>query len=292
VSAIIPIMANWLRVTIVVLAGELTAMQHPLVHSHITFGWILFGSLILPACWFGARFSDIGRRDVQTKAATEDEPGIERRFGIVTAATIAAMTVGPSYAQWIYHTATGPTSARPLTLPDGLGEWVTVTSVGTSWKPAFDGVSREAQATYERGGKYIHLYVADYDNPQSQGHELVAQMNSIANKSRWRIVDSSRRKWDGVSGVKMTVGESEIASGIGDRLLVWYWYRIAGRFTSDPYVAKLLEAWALIAGWKVSSLIAVATTAREDDLESSRSLLADFVQDFSYLSHGEATALR
>src|SRR5690625_4993024 len=52
VAATIGLIANWLRIFILIMIGYGTQMQSPLMADHELFGWILFASLRLPAVYF------------------------------------------------------------------------------------------------------------------------------------------------------------------------------------------------------------------------------------------------
>jgi EpsI family protein len=57
--------------------------------------------------------------------------------------------------------------------------------------------------------------------------------------------------------------------------LIWYWYWVDGRFTGNPYVAKLLQAKAkLFGGQRSTAIIAAAIDYSESPREAERSLSA------------------
>jgi exosortase len=51
-AATIGLVANWLRIFILILIGHRTEMQSPLMTDHEMFGWIVFAALCLPALYF------------------------------------------------------------------------------------------------------------------------------------------------------------------------------------------------------------------------------------------------
>ena len=67
-----------------------------------------------------------------------------------------------------------------------------------------------------------------------------------------------------------------IISPTGRKRLVWYWYRIGGRQTTNPYIAKALQVLGLVTGRTRASVIAVAVdiVTGEDD---AKRLLHEFV---------------
>ena len=62
------------------------------------------------------------------------------------------------------------------------------------------------------------------------------------------------------------------------RRVVWYWYWVDGRFTSNPYMAKALQAKARL--WGESGAAAVMAISAEESLASEPvdDLLGDFLK--------------
>lgn len=52
VAGILGLMANWLRIFILICIGYLTEMQSSLMADHDTFGWVLFGAICLVSIYF------------------------------------------------------------------------------------------------------------------------------------------------------------------------------------------------------------------------------------------------
>lgn len=52
IAAVLGLIANWLRIYLLVLIGYHTDMRSSLMHDHETFGWILFAAIMMPAIYF------------------------------------------------------------------------------------------------------------------------------------------------------------------------------------------------------------------------------------------------
>lgn len=52
VALLLGLVANWLRIMVIVIVGVQTQLQSPLMSDHEYFGWILFACLLLPALYF------------------------------------------------------------------------------------------------------------------------------------------------------------------------------------------------------------------------------------------------
>ncbi len=51
-AAMFAVAINWLRIATIVVVGNATEMQSPLVTDHVTFGWLLFSIAFIPYCLF------------------------------------------------------------------------------------------------------------------------------------------------------------------------------------------------------------------------------------------------
>lgn len=52
IAGLLGLIANWIRIFLLILIGYQTKMETPLMADHETFGWVIFGLLILPAIYF------------------------------------------------------------------------------------------------------------------------------------------------------------------------------------------------------------------------------------------------
>lgn len=284
ISAIVPIIANWLRVFFVILAGHLTDMTSSLVHSHIVFGWELFGVILLPLAWFGVRYSDDPEASTAPPPVREAPVSGRRRensHGIIAAALLAtvALAAGPVTAMRLEHSlGAGGEGAAHVPLPQGHGSWRGPEALQhTDWKPVFNGSTAQVIRKYTDGTSSVYVSVAYYHRLQQQGGELVGYGNSIAGGNGWRSVGERGIATDGIKGFPVShVRETEILDSGGHKRLVWDWYVIAGHSTTNRYVAKALDAWGLLTDNFSSADVAVAVDAH-DDPAAARDLLREFL---------------
>src|SRR5690606_14047274 len=52
IAVALGLVANWLRIYLLVLIGYLTDMQSSLMRDHETFGWIIFAMIMVPTVYF------------------------------------------------------------------------------------------------------------------------------------------------------------------------------------------------------------------------------------------------
>ena len=65
--------------------------------------------------------------------------------------------------------------------------------------------------------------------------------------------------------------------GKQDRLLVWHWYWVAGRYVADPYRAKLMQATAKLAGKGDDGAVVIVYTPYDQQPDAARQVMRDFV---------------
>ncbi|HET7159002.1 MAG TPA: EpsI family protein, partial [Burkholderiales bacterium] len=75
----------------------------------------------------------------------------------------------------------------------------------------------------------------------------------------------------------LTVVAAELRGPAATRLLVWRWYSVDGRYTTDPYVAKLLQARSKLLGRGDAGAVILAYTELTGSREQATSTLEEFV---------------
>ena len=277
VAIAVTIAANWLRVLVVVLAGHLTDMQHPLVDSHITLGWVLFGGLALPLFLVAARYRDPPPLPAAqlSPVVSADDTALSARRGVLAFA-VAGLTSGPAAVWWMERAGDAADSTPPLTAPHAAGGWVGMGPVhrADSWAPLFKGADASLQRAYRNGDVIVYFYTARYLR-QRQGAELINTTNRVYDDTHWRLVPYRQAvvvergpQWPG------RVIETPIVSVTGERRLVWHWYTIGDRTVVRPLRAKLFEIMNMLQGGGPSSVVALAVEHKGDSEQARRTLRA------------------
>ncbi len=288
-GAVLAFAVNTVRIAIVVTAGHLTQMQHPLVSgNHETLGWALF-AVAMTLLLFS--FSRLPRQRVQRPARHRDEVGRGVAAGgsarVTMALTLVALAAGPVLALQLegpVRLDAGATRhvASPATLAAALPERF------AGWSPAQrldyrpgstvpDALTRGVYAL--GGGPPVVVHVSTFLE-SVQGREAVSRTNTTVDGRRW---------WYRVSPTRMAppelgggdLHESVVTGRSGERLLVWAWYRIGtaghARDVAQPLEAKLLQLGNRFFGSGVASFVVLATPA-SDRLADDRARLGRFWQ--------------
>jgi exosortase A len=277
VSAGSAVLANMLRVFIVVYLAYTTEMQHPFVDDHLSLGWYLFAGLIAILLFLDARLhsrsplAEPGEPGMQQDVTTANvcKPGYPYIMFVAGAGLL--VSIAPAVVYQANHPSAGaPVNAAPE-LPQQAGGW-TRTRVSTdSWMPVYHGAVNQQQL-YQKDSDRVVLYMGYYPT-QKQGEELINDLNNISNEEVWRTVYPRAR----VRAIgNQQVLEQMLDNRAKQQRLVWYWYNVAGKLTTNKYEAKLLQVLGLLTGESWAFVVAVAAQTG-DDPDSTRQLLKDFI---------------
>lgn len=279
VSALAAVVANLIRVFVVVYVGYTSDMQDPLIHDHLMLGWEIFAAVV-----FVLLFIDVvlSRRAVAKRPAASPEiqtvPRLSPAIPRLGAATVAvfALTVaviGPVLLLWTQRTPAVSMADRELTLPVLRDGWAGPLSNQDNWELAY-GNARTTRGLYRKDNNTVYVNLAYYPS-QTQGHELVNETHHIADRKIWKSV-YSRGRATTVNG-NIVVLEQLLRHGNGHPRLVWYWYEVSGRATVSDWQAKLLQVWGAFSSDTSAAVFAVAMDYEGDDPAPAKARLAEFL---------------
>lgn len=274
----ISVILNWVRVTIIILAGHISSMNHVLVREHSNFGWVLFVIALVPIFFFGVwlqRF-DHSHEDSGSAAASIAPSTLESsgKFFATLVIALLAVSIGPAAVLWA---ASKPAATADVHLQAPLAEapWTVAKRRDTSWGAKFLGPDAQVLATYGENGARVSLYIAYYAH-QRQEAEAINERNALYDRNRWQPHRQNDRRITLADGTVLGVREIELVTGNGDERLVWYWYRIGDKRTTSPIVAKLWQLANSLTGSLEGAVIAVSSR-RHETLEATRTDLEQFL---------------
>lgn len=215
------LIANWVRVFLLVLIGYYSKMQSEIVYDHGTFGWVIFGvALVCFLLLF--RLQERGRREVdETIFAAAYRPSSAFFVGL------AILLAGVFWAKHISTQKNGGSVDRQLS-----GGFHLLPAYTVPWQPHYEGYD---QASHWRSTESdVQLYLSIYTYlEQYQGKELVYYKNSIADKYQLKRVDSKSNR--------LTNTNIAIVQNKGKATLVMWRYRVGAWYTQSEWAAKLLQ---------------------------------------------------
>ena len=208
------------------------------------------------------------RPDDVRPAACEKGP---LQYLAVLVAGAALLSAGPAVVYRVHHQSHPENGRIELVLPSGAGAWTGPVASDDDWMPEYHGAITRKQA-YQKDSERVILYIGYYP-VQKQGEEVINDLNRISNKPVWQTrYPRARLQQAG----DQPVLEQLLEKGGGTKRLVWYWYRVAGRHTTNRYAAKALQVLGLVTGRPQASVVAVATDTG-DDSGHARRVLGEFL---------------
>jgi exosortase A len=262
------LLANWLRVFIIVVAGHLTNMQHSLIREgHYNFGWMVFAVMMVVFFLLARRFTP----RAQAEAAPDDTStgasrGAARGVGIGLAA--ACVLAAPSF-EFLRSTQPAVLPPPDALMPRAPLGWSKVAeSSAPTWNPVFAGADRIERAAYaDSSGDRVQVFVASYAL-QGEDKELVSYGNLLIGPADGSIVSSSR-------ATTGEVARELVIQNSAGRAIIRYYYLIGEHRTDRDIVAQVSYGLHAITGETASSVIALRV-ACVTDCDEARALLSEF----------------
>lgn len=287
-SLILAVLVNWIRVFFVILAGHLTNMQHYLVKSHADFGWWLFVICLFLIFYYGKYLKKKqGELEKHVGANVQDGKTDERessekslRSNNVVSKAVPYLAVGLSLV-FIPITAfslkTQEFNRSKFSIPaPAVQSWVGPLDTAYPHGSNFIGADDQINGLYKQNNANVYLYVARYFK-QSQGNELIYYGNKFYDDKIWVKVKSYSHTVTLANKHEIRVVELHLADRAGKKMLLWYWYTIAGRHTVSSVTAKFLQFKTYLGDRKVANAVALSSI-QEQGVERTRVLLGSFLE--------------
>ena len=294
VAILVPLVANWLRAYMIVMIGHLSGNELATGVDHIIYGWVFFGIVILVMLMIGARWADAPAPQgapLAAPSAGAPSAALNPRGArsLVVAAVIALLVAAsPHVAQRLLAlgVSTQPVQLAPLEVQP---PWQTAAKPPSTWVPSFKFASAASHAGYlGPQGQAVGVHLSYYRN-QDYERKLVGSENVlvVSNDTAWARVAggsaSTRLGGQPVSVAAATLREQGTALGSGgERLQVWRFYWVNGRFTASDIVAKLQGALSRATGQGDDSAIVAIYTPLDRALpeDQAREQATERLQEF------------
>jgi exosortase len=228
--AVLALLANWIRVSVIIIAGQVTHMQSYLVRvSHYGFGWAVFAVAMAVFFMLAARIPSpaaTARAPPRAMSAAHLWPPGRR-----IAAAFTAAALGPVLS-WVAIRADSTALIAPPAAATVRG-WSGPITASNIWKPVFIGADSEQLSTYRRGNAEVAWYQADYAF-QRQGKKLLGYDNSIVGANGLTVV-----RQETVTHDARPFAELKLQDAAGAQSLLWYAYQVGSRQIASGLGAQL-----------------------------------------------------
>ena len=279
VSSVAAILANLLRVFIVVYLAYISDMQHPLVSDHVMLGWYLFGAvvmvlLVIDTLLHRARLHNSNEEPEMVVYKQGPCSKVKSQFVAIVLMVVLLVSTGPAIIFWINSQAQSGDYPLQIKLSFNAGEWSIMDGIEDDWQPHYEGAIGHKIAFQDKSNRKINMYLGMYP-VQAQGKELISDLNRISDSEIWHGRYQKAQIYN--TGGRQ-VFEQLLEKNDGSQRLVWYWYHVGGQDTVNKYHAKALQVVGLFNGKRQASLVAIAAKL-DGEPEYTREMLGQFAAE-------------
>jgi exosortase len=271
--AALALLANWVRVYVIIQAGYLTDMHSYLLRNHYWFGWGVFAVALVVFFKLSARFEPESVPE-STPADPPAAPGAARAdlAGLAIAvAVLVALPAASAEARRMHPAAAAEASLDT----DPHAPWApALVDIQSSWQPLFHGAEQQRRLAFANvEGDTVEVFTVSYSG-QSQDAKLVATGNSLAGRELAVGPEATMATPAG------EFRESEVAELAPPHYvyLIWSRYRSAGRDFARPFPSQIWYGINATVSNPSAALLAFRTACRPDCARARR-VMQEFTAD-------------
>ena len=266
-AIVLALVSNWLRVFIIIVAGDLTDMQSYLVRvDHSVFGWVVFAVAMIVFLWLAARRPVVAP---EARKATEPRAPAGESFGVTRTLALAliASVVGPA---WLLIAPIRAAAASNVAVPAAIEGWTgPAESCHGRWRPQYETADLRLRREFTRGNEAVCFYSATYLT-QHQDKELIGYATQPYDPDS-EIVSAETRD---VAG--RTINEVQLGNEKGADRIVWFAYVVGESELRRGIAAQLAYALGTLHGAPAASVYAISASC-VPDCAAARAALTDFL---------------
>lgn len=273
-SLVVPIVANGIRAYGIIMLAHLSDYSLAVGVDHLIYGWIFFGLVMFFMIWLGSLFRDKDNIKLTSNftpeaARTIVSPGLSQfvTWGMLT----IALSVSTPVLANLLDAQQAKKTLEVVTLPSGRNGWDGPVIASEQWNPEFIGAT-ESKGSYSKGHMRVEVYVAYYSR-QTQGAELIGWNNASYNSDRSKRLGGGSDSFSLVEDRQNWQVLYNRVTSQNEKRLIWYWYEIDGKPTTNKFTAKLYEMQRrLFSPENGSAALLMSTTYELTHLEASKVL--------------------
>lgn len=276
IAAGFSLIANWIRVVLLIVIAHKTNMQSSLVADHEMFGWVVYVLTMLPCLWLLLRIERRALTEKENAAVSEDEqeqtsitysPSSSNAVLAIIAISTAPILIGVAQHQQAQSYSEAPFETTLATTPIG---WVTLETQTSPFETGFSGAEQESnfQLVNTLSGTTLNIKVLRYGSEQ-QGAELVNNSNQLASDN-WRTGSTMKRGF---------YNQNILSNKRNQKLAVSWYYRIAETRTTHELRAKLSQLASAFKSAPEKALVAISMQCSancENELSEMSTLLSTY----------------
>lgn len=260
VAGSLGLMANWIRIFVLIVIGYQTRMQSDLMADHEMFGWILFALICLPAIYFAPVI-----KTRRARTAGWDESTSWRQRSLLVGVLLLGLSIGPVLALGI-KAQLAQESVRPL-LPTGVKASGSASMIMALMLPEAD-LTETAKLNDES------VLRVDHYQRREASEELVPYIGRVYDSASWRQLDSRREVIEGTP-----VAWTRYKHKSDNRhVLQSQWFTLGTRTTDSVRAAKFWQIPAMLKGVSEFTVVSIQVPCEESDCTEAGQFLRHHAQ--------------
>jgi exosortase A len=263
----IAMLANWVRVSYVIYAGDATNMQTPLVEDHATFGWYVFAAAMVPFFLIARRIAR-GAPLPMARPVPPDDPSSRGPLPALVVGLVALGLAAVWGAAVDLRTAGEP---RPQLAMPAVPGWDGPGLAEPDWQPSFPGAAAVQLAGYRQGDLVVDAFAAFFAR-QSELEKLIGYYARIEGAEGWQERGRSAVVLHDAGGAPTAAREHVLEDAAGQQRLVWSWYEVRGTRLAGTIDVKLRESLRAF-GWAPRSGIVALSARCVPDCDAARAAM-------------------
>lgn len=252
-GAVLALLANWLRVFIIILIAHYSEMQSSLVKEHETLGWIVFMIFMCPLFILNYRY---GKERI-TEGIVSSDSSNQKKKGLYISGLLFALciSVGPILSYKSRSAIVGGEERSPVVSNHDSENWVVLMNDDRrkGWEPQISRESQRIHKVFEKNGNRVDLVIASYYKSATSA-EILPYIHSIHDMDEWSVI--SRHTIVTKSGNEH-LKISLVNKRTQKRMIYVIQYDVGGIRTGNYKIAKLLQIPAALIG-KAYAVVGIA----------------------------------
>lgn len=224
-----PIIANGLRVFMIVLIGFYISVEAATGFDHLVYGWIFFSIVLLSLLYIGSRLQDPAPSDTEVT-----EPVQNYALPTIPNMIILVATLAIAPATFHYLESSSEQQIEPVA--------ETIQRQTIPWAPVFSQPDNFDYQLLTSNQMPVHYFTISYDNEMND-KELITFNNRLFNEEHYSIKQTSTETIN-VHGIDLDVRRIQIVSLQGIKVNILATYQVADAFHSQVARVKFMQLMA------------------------------------------------
>lgn len=273
VAILFALLANWIRVIVIILIGYTSEMQSSIVQDHDVFGWYVYIGTMIPA-FFVLNWIEKSSKAASLEPTTSTENPPEAFSSISFLLVMVVIFSGPliKFSHDLFAEANK--SNFQLNTNSQIPGW-SIHEAKSEWTPEFSGANT-SQLNFVNGHQKITINML-YFNQETQGQELINSENRLANSNQWRIRSAHQH-------IKLPTSipvNANIITSKKRKKLIFSFYRIGDEKYTSALRTKIAQLRLLLEPSLFQGLISYGVDCYSDCTQESIAL-SEFAQMYEY----------